>query len=272
MGIKNELAAANSGFTTIASFPTLKPLPIVIGECDPDGCAACVGPQLGYRNTPLYAAYTAAAYSRILDLADQRGVNIEGALTWAFEFEGQPLFFGQRTLATDGIDLPVFNVFRMLGKMHGNRIAATSSGQVALQDILRQGVLGNPDISAMASLDDTHLCVLLCNYHDDDVPGPSAHITLNFANLPANLTAATLDHYRIDLAHSDAFTVWQGMGSPPTPTPDQMATLRQAGQLAAMATKQPQAVNGGKTTLDITLPRQGVSLIVLNWPATTRPN
>jgi xylan 1,4-beta-xylosidase len=274
MGISNELNAANSGFTIVASFPTLKDKPIVIGECDPDGCAACTGPQLGYRNTPLYAAYTVAAYSRILDLADQHGVNMEGALTWAFEFEGQPLFFGQRTMATDGVDLPVFNAFRMLGKMHGQRITATSSGAIPLQNILRSGVRGAPDISAMASLDDSHLCVLMCNYHDDDVPGPAANIKLNIANLPGSLQTATLDHYRIDTTHSDSFTVWQSMGSPPTPTPDQMAKLRDAGQLASIAAGQPQPITNGTTTLELTLPRQGISLVVLSWPkpAGAQPN
>ena len=36
-------------------------------------------------------------------------------LTWAFEFEDQPYFDGFRTLATNGIDKPVLNVFRMDG-------------------------------------------------------------------------------------------------------------------------------------------------------------
>ena len=36
-------------------------------------------------------------------------------LTWAFEFEDQPYFDGFRTLATNGIDKPVLNVFRMAG-------------------------------------------------------------------------------------------------------------------------------------------------------------
>jgi xylan 1,4-beta-xylosidase len=141
-----------------------------------------------------------------------------------------------------------------------------------LQNILRTGVRAGPDISAMASLDNTHLCVLLCNYHDDDVPGPAANITLDIANLPATLTSATLDHYRIDTEHSDSYTVWKSMGSPPTPSDDQMATLRKAGQLASITSNQPQPITAGKTTLNLTLPRQGLSLIVLTWPAaTTRP-
>ena len=44
-------------------------------------------------------------------------MNLEGALTWAFEFEDQPYFAGFRVLASNGINLPVFNVFRMFSQM-----------------------------------------------------------------------------------------------------------------------------------------------------------
>ena len=67
--------------------PELKTKPIVIGESDPEGCAACQGPQLGYRNGTMYSSYTAASFARKHDLAEKHGVNLEGALTWAFEFE-----------------------------------------------------------------------------------------------------------------------------------------------------------------------------------------
>ncbi len=40
-------------------------------------------------------------------------------LTWAFEFEGKPYFDGYRTLATNGVDKPVLNFFRMAGLMRG---------------------------------------------------------------------------------------------------------------------------------------------------------
>lgn len=37
-------------------------------------------------------------------------------VSWAFEFEGQSWFHGFRDLATNGVDKPVLNVFRMYGK------------------------------------------------------------------------------------------------------------------------------------------------------------
>src|SRR5213076_849697 len=116
----NHLRAIDSSFAIIASFPELKSKPIVIGESDPDGCAACsarVYPPNGYRNGGLYASYTAASFARKHDLADRHGVNLEGALTWAFEFEDQPYFAGFRVMASNGLTLPVFNVHRMMAKM-----------------------------------------------------------------------------------------------------------------------------------------------------------
>ena len=41
MGIAAQLQDIDRGFEIVASFPELKGKPIVIGESDPDGCAAC---------------------------------------------------------------------------------------------------------------------------------------------------------------------------------------------------------------------------------------
>jgi len=171
MNIANHLRAIDRGFEVIASFPELKNKPIVIGESDPDGCAAAQGPELGYRNGTMYSSYTAASFARKHDLAAKHGVNLEGALTWAFEFEDQPYFAGFRALATNGVDLPVLNIFRLFARMSGTRVEAQSSGQVALEAALKEGVRGDPDVGALASVDGDKLCVLAWHYHDDDVPG-----------------------------------------------------------------------------------------------------
>ena len=199
MGISNQLRDIDRAFAVIAKFPELREKPIVIGESDPDGCAACQGPQLGYRNTTMYSSYTAASFARKHDLAAKHGVNLEGALTWAFEFEDQPYFAGFRVLASNGIDLPVLNVFRMFSKMSGQRLAAESSGAVSLDAILKDGVRAKPDVSALASLDGKKLSVLVWHYHDDDVPGPDAAVELQFRrpSIPERFRApAALPHRR----------------------------------------------------------------------------
>src|SRR6185295_13670149 len=125
--------------------------PIVIGESDPEGCAACQGPSLAYRNGTMYSSYTAASFARKLELAQQTGVNFEGALTWAFEFEGHPYFAGFRSLASNGLDKPVLNVFRMFSRMGAKRILAETDHAVPLATMLSAGVRGEPDVSALAS-------------------------------------------------------------------------------------------------------------------------
>ena len=264
MGIANQLRTINDGFRIVSSFPELKHTPIIIGESDPEGCAACQGDQLGYRNGTMYSSYTAASFMREHDLADQRGVNFEGALTWAFEFEDQPFFAGFRALASNGIDLPVLNVFRMFSRMSGERIAVESDGEIPLNAILRRGVRERPDVAGFASRDGQKLCVLLWHYHDDDIPGPDAEIALTFSGMPTNIKIRA-QQFRIDHDHSNAYTAWQEMGSPQTPTPEQYSTLEKAGQLAEMAAPELSANAAGVRTAKLKLPRQAVALLVLQW-------
>jgi xylan 1,4-beta-xylosidase len=265
MGIANQLRTVDDGFSLIASYPELRRTPIVIGEADPDSCAACRGAQYGYRNTPLYASYTAASIARELDIADRRGLNLEGALTWAFEFEDQPWFAGFRTLATRGVDLPVMNLFRMLGMMGERRVAVRSSGAANLDSMIKYGVRGRPDVSALAALGDHRMTILLWHYHDDDVPGPDAAVWLEAAHLPGGNRAVRVTEYRIDGKHGNAFAAWQRMGSPAAPTPAQVAELQSAAQLTVIDTRQPRALGSDELALALTLPRQAVSLVVLDW-------
>jgi xylan 1,4-beta-xylosidase len=262
MGISNQLRNINDAFAVIARFPELKDTPIVIGESDPDGCAACQGPQLGYRNGTMYSSYTAASFARKHELADKHGVNLEGALTWAFEFEDQPSFAGFRVLASNGIDLPVLNVFRMFSRMSGQRVAVESSGAVTLEAILKEGVRAQPDVSALAALDGNKLSILLWHYHDDDVPGPAAEVELALVGLTFPNGETRLQQYQIDDEHSNAFTKWKRMGSPAQPTPEQYAQLQKAGQLAALGPPRMVRVEEGKMNVPVKLPRRSVALLV----------
>ena len=283
MGISNHLRDIDSGFEVIASFPELKNLPIVIGESDPEGCAAAQGPQLGYRNGTMYSSYTAASFARKHDLAAKHGLNLEGALTWAFEFEEQPYFAGFRVLATNGINLPVMNVFRMFARMGGARVEAQSSAQVPLETVLEAGVHDHPDVGVLASSEGDKVCVMMWHYHDDDIPGPVADVTLDLKGLellgwPGRSEIA---HYRIDERHSNAFRAWQDMGSPQQPTPQQYAELEAAGQLTTIK-KYIFDTENEYARIFFKLPRQGVSLLVLErvdvpnegtgWPPYLRSN
>ena len=267
LGISNHLRAIDEGFRMIAAVPDLKDKPIVIGESDPDGCAACQGPQLGYRNTAMYSSYTAASFARKWELARRHGVNLDAALTWAFTFEDQPFFSGQRQLANNGIDLPVMNVFRMFAKMNGQQLETTSTSQIPLDEMMKSGVRHKPDVAALASLDVAakRLSVMLWHYHDDDIPGPQAAVDLTIDHLPLADGMVRLKHYRIDDSHSNAYTAWCAMNSPTAPSSALYNELLKAGQLAELQPEETVRVKAGVLLEKFNLPRQAVSLLVLDW-------
>ncbi len=274
MGLSNELSAANTGMKLVAANPKYKHTPIILSEADPEGCAACSAkenPANAYRNGPLFPTYTAAAMKALLDLDAEAGSNLISMLTWSFEFENKQYFEGFRTLATNGVDKPVLNVFRMAGLFSGNRVATTSTAAVTAEDIRKAGVrapehdLAHPDIDAFATKSTHEAAVMLWNYHDDDLPAESAPTTVSITGIPATVHKVLLEYFRIDDTHSNAFTAWKAMGSPQSPTPEQYAQLRAAGQLQTLTSPEWLDVTSGTVTIPTTLPRNSTSLLHLKW-------
>ncbi len=271
MGMSHQLAAIEKGFKIVASFPEWQHTPVVLGESDPEGCAACSAekiPQNLYRNGPLYAAYTIGVFNNILALSRQHQINFLGAVTWAFEFENQPPFAGFRELATDSIDKAVLNAFRMLGLLGSERVNATSSGALPTAQVVTAGVRGQSDIGVIATRNkerENQAQVLVWNYNDDDVPSPAAPIDLVISGLPASAKRALLEHFRVDANHSNAFALWKEMGSPAAPSPSDYARLQSAGELQLLESPAWTMVNDGVVHLHFALPRQGLSLLRLAW-------
>jgi xylan 1,4-beta-xylosidase len=265
MGISGHLRAIANGFQIVSSYPELAKLPIIIGESDPEGCAACsvkTNPENAYRNGTMYSSYTAAQIARTYELADRHGVNLLGSVTWAFEFEDQPWFAGFRDLATNGVDKPVLNVFRMLGKMGGDRVRVASSGAAAVDEIMKSGVRGAPEINALASRRGDAVQLMVWNYHDDDVPVTASEVRIAIEGLSPG--RRTVTHYRIDGQHSNSYGAWLKMGSPQPPTAAQAVELEKAGKLKELEVPRAIVVGpDGVLTLGFALPRQGVSLIAI---------
>jgi xylan 1,4-beta-xylosidase len=268
MGIAHQLGAVEGGFRIVESFPEWRKTPIVLGESDPEGCAACSAknnPQNAYRNGALYSTYTTEVLDRIYSLAASENVNFLGAVTWAFEFEDQPPFAGFRELATNGIDKPVLNAFRIFGMLDGERVQAASSGALATEDVVRNGVRGQPDVGAIATRGAKSVEVMVWNYHDDNVAAADADIDLTVDGLPADAKHTVVEHFRIDRAHSNAFTTWQEMGSPESLSQEQRERLERDAQLQLLDSPQSVAAGNGKVHLQFGLPRQGMSLLRLRW-------
>ena len=264
MGV--QLKDIERAFVAVNSFPELKNIPIIIGECDPEGCAACSekrDPKYGYRNGTMYSSYTASSFARIYELMDEYKVNLKGVVSWSFEFEDQEWFAGFREMATHGIDKPVLNVFRMFGMMGGKRIEVKAENSFTASDIIANGVRERNDINAIASKDQHSIYIMVWNYHDNDSAGKTSQIELTVNGIAGKKVMSR--HYRIDQHFSNSFEKWKAMGKPQNVTADQYQQLEKAGQLQLYNSPEWKEIKDGKALLKFELPTQGVSLIQLNW-------
>jgi xylan 1,4-beta-xylosidase len=203
---------------------------------------------------------------RTYELARKYGVTVEGAVTWAFEFEDQPAFAGFRELATNGIDKPVLNVFRMFGKLGGKKSGAvwletSSTGALTPDEIAQHGVIGAPDVNAVATRSGEVVDILLWNYHDSDVPAAPEEVHLAVDGLHG--LSMVSSEFRMDATHSNAYRAWQQMGSPAHPTSKQLEELENAGMLQQTVPDHALALHQGTVDIELTLPRQAVVLVRL---------
>ena len=267
MDVGIHLKRINNGFKVASAYPELKSVPFIIGESDPEGCAACgmqTNPENAYRNGTMYSSYTAASIAREYELVEANGVNLLGAVNWSFEFEDQPWFAGFRDLATNGVNKPVLNVLRMFGMMGGDRVAVSGDQAYNAASIMAGGVRGErTDINALATRDKRSIAVMVWNYHDDDVIDAGSPVQLRIAGIPAK--QVKMRHYRVDNDNSNSYSAWKRMGSPDYPSAAQIAQLQQASQLAQLGKTATLKTSNGNAIITMQLPRQAVSLVTLTY-------
>ena len=250
------------------SIPKFAHLPIIISEADPEGCAACsskVNPSNNYRNGTLYPVYTAARIKELFALQDRHKVNLIAMLSWSFEFEDKDYFEGFRSLSTNGVDKPVLNVFRMAGLMSGNGSARPATSSVPLDTLTSVGVRQAPDVDAFATRAGNGAAVLVWNYHDVNEPGSATPAVIKISGIPGGVHRVLLKHFRIDETHSNAYSVWQQMGSPQHPDERQYARLQAAGQLQLLSSPSWLDVTNGTVEIAADMPRESISLLRLEW-------
>jgi xylan 1,4-beta-xylosidase len=268
MGLNKELQAVDHGFATVASFASLRNLPIILSEADPEGCAACsskMNPANNYRNGTLYPTYTAAAYKALFELQDKHRVNLISMLSWSFEFENRDYFEGFRSLSTNGVDKPILNLFRMLAFMNDERVSVQSDGAISLNELTANGAGAVSDIDAMATKAANGTSILLWNYRDVEAQAVSAPIALTVTGMPPTARRVLVKQYRIDRNHSNAYTVWQAMGSPQHPTSEQYAQLLDRAGLELIGSPVWQDVSDGQIKVQTELSGESVALVQVSW-------
>jgi xylan 1,4-beta-xylosidase len=151
----------------------------------------------------------------------------------------------------------------MFGLMSGKRITVKSDNGLSATDIITNSVRENNDINAIASKNSNSICVIVWNYHDDDLTGPSSAVELTINGIPND--KVLLHHYRVDQQFSNSFEKWKAMGKPQQVSAEQYEELQRSGQLQLYTSPEWKKIKNGNVILEFDLPRQGVSLLRLSW-------
>ena len=180
-------------------------VPILVDECDP-----AVGTPYGVFDTPNFVVVNTTHYpTMVCALAREllEHPTVERFTSWAFYLEGKRWFEGNRALVTnENVELPVLDGFRMLERLGDHRVDAHADGV---------GVLAG-DRAAIV-------------YHHADawwVEGVTP-VSLRCDGAPRAVRFSRL---------GSSHTKWLEMGAPDDPSADQVAQLRQASGLKALAT------------------------------------
>ena len=83
--------------------------------------------------------------------------------------------------------------------------------------------------------------------------------------MPASVKRVHVREWAIDETHSNAYTVWQAMGSPAHPTKEQTEKLEAAGQLQEAGAARTVAAKGGSVEFEQTMPGESVRLYEVSW-------
>ena len=219
-----------------------------------------------YPKMPLYFSEYNASYSNEPDVTDSYFMGpwiattisqcdglVQSMSSWTFAdvFEEQgvprtPFYGGFGLIAEDQISKPAFHAFAMLHRLGQARIALESDSALATKTA------------------DGGIALALWNY----LPpiGEGAKYTPEPALADGNKTfsvdlkdlrkGSRLTLWRVDGTHGNAIPAYDAMGRPPTPTREQVAELREAGQASP-----PQHLVLKNGHVDITVPARGLALL-----------
>jgi len=175
---------------------------------------------------------------------------------WAFSdvFEEQgvvrtPFYGGFGLVAADHIPKPTLNIFRILHKLGGRRIASGSDS--ALITETASGTL------AIALWDYAPPTGTGASYTMPTSPaGPAKTFDLELKNVAPNAVAEV---WRVDDDHGNAVKAFDAMGRPPGDlTQQQVAPLRAAGEMAP-----PERMHLEHGNLHLTVPAHGLAVVVI---------
>ena len=247
---------------------------VVLSEADPDGWAAggvYDNANMVFRNTEYYATYVASAYEKIDRLGGQYGIRVR-PLAWAFMFPGERCFEGTRTFTTQGIDKAVFNMFKIYGSLGDEKLAFESDGTKNLE-FLQEPEIGVKNHSRYTGEgEDTEVAgfavrgkngeiqIVIYSHCNDSDKAETQEISLTVEGIGEK--EATVSHYRIDSAHSNAYAEWIRQGRPLFPAGEQYDAIKEKDGLEKLCADET-VMAKGSLRLDFCMPSHAVSYLVI---------
>jgi|TARA_Y100000814_G_scaffold293636_1_gene276321 xylan 1,4-beta-xylosidase len=263
--IFNLVRHVETGLNILSTFPNYRGLEVIVSECDPDGWAAGSrhdNQNLEFRNTEYYGSYLANTVCQLMDLREDGPNQIDGMLTWAFQFENREYFEGLRTLSTNGLDKPVLNVFRLLSRLNSLRLKLTSAGH---RDPLVVGSPDHahapPDVSGLATKDNAgSISVFLSCHHDDWDVHSKTKLSLQFHGL--EFGRYKVQESIMDESNANSYSKWVELGQPTDPSETQIAEMKSAALLRPLQTGTVDSTDGSLSIL-ISMKSHSVRLVEL---------
>ena len=237
-------------------YPNLRNIPIHVeewGEASGGTTGVSQKATADIRNSQYGAAFLAAWVERHVQMRQENDRKIEGFTFCASGYEtiAASDFMGYRTLHTkNGFHKPILNAYKMLSKLDSDLISVT--------------VNTKSNVTAFATREKDKITILVINYQHQHPfnDGISEQISLKVKPQWAEEENVTINHWRIDERHSNAYTIFKELGSPELPDPIQIDAIQKRMDLELL--ESPQQMNS-KETIDLKfyLPCNAVSLIEL---------
>jgi xylan 1,4-beta-xylosidase len=253
----------------VARRPALSGVECIADECDasvPAHHGRFDNSNFGYRNTEYFPVFQCSLMKKLLDLDEARAARLRAATAWAFYIEGERCFEGTRSLTTyGGIEKPVLNAYRLLGRLGSHRLRATSSAAWPVRLIDEaESVPEEVDVLAATSRDgDGRVTALVWRHDDDQHRGeqPARQVRVTVRGLGS--APVLVRQWRIDATHGNSYQAWRALGAPDYPDQPEIQQIADKGRLRLSEPERLETPRDGEVSIDLSLRLPAVSLLEL---------
>ncbi len=209
-------------------------------------------PMADFRNSQYGAAFLTSWVERHIRMRYENDRKFESFTFCSSGYEKIPLhdFMGYRTLDTkNGFHKPILNAYKLLNRLPPELVKVN---------------INNPNkyLSSFATRDEKKIAIIITNYQHDRInsDGHSYPVKLNIVTPWKPARKVTLNHWRIDQNHSNAYTVFKEIGSPELPNPLQIDEIKKRMDIELLEMPK-QMIIKNLADIEFELPCNAVSLI-----------